>query len=194
MNKHQLFDAIGQVDDDLILAADRPAVHRRKKSAYWMPAVSAAACAGLLMLGVVGWRAVRSGDVLAHSNAAVTADGAPETAAATAPDDTMLQAANPYADEGSENEAAKDAGSRIALAAQRAVMLEGTVYYDTGTVSNTDANAAPDGTITSTVDDLSFPEEDGQSNFGTGYAYRYGSTDGTLEVLIDGEWHIFAAD
>ena len=52
MNERQLFDAIGRVDDDLILAADRPAVRRRKKPVYWMPALSAAACAGLLMVGV----------------------------------------------------------------------------------------------------------------------------------------------
>ena len=30
MNERQLFEAIGRVDDDLILAADRPAVRRRK--------------------------------------------------------------------------------------------------------------------------------------------------------------------
>ena len=46
----------------------------------------------------------------------------------------------------------------------------------------------------STVDSDSFPTEDGQSNFGTGYAYRYGSENGTLEVQIDGEWWIFAAN
>lgn len=37
MNERQLFEAIGRVDDDLILAADRPAVRRRKKPVYWMP-------------------------------------------------------------------------------------------------------------------------------------------------------------
>ena len=41
MNERQLFEAIGQVDDDLILAADRPAVRRRKKPVYWMPAALA---------------------------------------------------------------------------------------------------------------------------------------------------------
>ena len=35
MNERQLFEAIGRVDDDLILAADRPAVRRRKKPVYW---------------------------------------------------------------------------------------------------------------------------------------------------------------
>ena len=57
MNERQLFEAIGRVDDDLILAADHPAVRRRKKPVYWMPALSAAAGAGLRMGGVAGWRA-----------------------------------------------------------------------------------------------------------------------------------------
>ena len=114
-----------------------------------------------------------------------------------------MSAASPYADEGSspvENstdgtyKAEDSAESSIAIAPAHAVMLEGVIYYDTCTVSGTDAKTAPDGTITSTVDSDSFPTEDGQSNFGTGYAYRYGSENGTLEVQIDGEWWIFAAN
>lgn len=161
MNERQLFEAIGRVDDDLILAADRPAVRRRKKPVYWMPALSVAACAGLLMVGVAGWRAGSSKNDFI------------ENAAAAAEDSTE---------------------SSIAIAPAHAVMLEGVIYYDTCTVSGTDAKAAPDGTITSTVDSDSFPTEDGQSNFGTGYAYRYGSENGTLEVQIDGEWWIFTAN
>ena len=205
MNERQLFEAIGQVDDDLILAADQPVVRRRKRPVYWLPAVSAAACAGLLMVGVVGWRAGNDKSNLMESSAAMAEERAAETApeAAAAPDESLVSAANPYAeDEGSPVEgstggtykAADSADSSIAIAPAHAVMLEGTLYYETATVSDTDANAAPDGTITSTVDADSFPTEDGQSNFGTGYAYRYGSADGTLEVLIDGEWWIFAAN
>ena len=193
MNERQLFEAIGQVDDDLILAADRPAVRRRKKPVYWMPALSVAACAGLLMVGVVGWRAGSSkGDLM--ESAAVTAEGASEQPeAATAPDEAMVGSANPFAeDNGVPVE--DSAESSIALAPAHAVMLEGVVYYDTCAISNTDPSAVPDGTITSAVDDQSFPTEDGQSNFGTGYAYRYGSADGTVEVLIDGVWWIFAAN
>ena len=200
MNERQLFDAIGQVDDDLILAADRPAVRRRKKPVYWMPALSAAACAGLLLVGVVGWRAGNSKNDFVESTAAA-AETAPEAAAA--PDEPLMSAVSPYADEGSSPadggtdstyKAGDSAESSIAIAPARAVMLEGVVYFDTAAVSDTDADAVPDGTITSTVDSDSFPTEDGQSNFGTGYAYRYGSEDGTLEVLIDGEWWIFAAN
>ena len=203
MNERQLFEAIGQVDDDLILAADRPAVRRRKKPVYWMPALSVAACAGLLMVGVVGWRAGSSkGDPM--ESAAVAAEGASEQAeAAAAPDEAMVGSANPFAeDNGAPVEGSADgtykaqdsAESSIALAPAHAVMLEGVVYYDTCAISDTDPSAAPDGTITSAVDDQSFPAEDGQSNFGTGYAYRYGSADGTVEVLIDGVWWIFAAN
>ena len=200
MNERQLFDAIGQVDDDLILAADRPAVRRRKKPVYWMPALSVAACAGLLMVGVAGWRAGSSKNDFMES-AAAAAETAPEAAAA--PDEAMVSAANPFAEDegspvegstGSTYKAEDSADSRIAIAPAHAVMLEGVVYFETAAVSDTDPNAAPDGTITSTVDSDSFPTEDGQSNFGTGYAYRYGSEDGTLEVLIDGEWWIFAAN
>lgn len=200
MNERQLFDAIGQVDDDLILAADRPAVRRRKKPVYWMPALSVAACAGLLMVGVAGWRTGSSkGDFV--ESAAAAAETAPEAAAA--PDEPLMSAASPFAAEGSSPvdrstdstyKAEDSADSSIAIAPAHAVMLEGVVYYDTATVSDTDPSAAPDGTITSTVDSDAFPTEDGQSNFGTGYAYRYGSEDGTLEVLMDGEWWIFAAN
>ena len=190
MNERQLFEAIGRVDDDLILAADRPAVRRRKKPVYWMPALSVAACAGLLMVGVAGWRAGSSKNDFIES-AAAAAETAPEAAAA--PDEPLMSAASPYADEGS-SPVEDSTESSIAIVPAHAVMLEGVIYYDTCTVSGTDAKAAPDGTITSTVDSDSFPTEDGQSNFGTGYDYRYGSENGTLEVQIDGEWWIFAAN
>lgn len=204
MNERQLFEAIGQVDDDLILAADRPVVRRRKKPVYWMPALSVAACAGLLMVGVVGWRAGSSkGDLMESSAAMAEERSAEQPEAAAAPNEAMAGSANPFAeDNGAPVEGSADgtykaqdsAESSIAIAPAHAVMLEGVVYYDTCAISDTDPSAAPDGTITSAVDDQSFPAEDGQSNFGTGYAYRYGSADGTVEVLIDGVCWIFAAN
>ena len=204
MSERQLFEAIGQVDDDLILAADRPVVRRRKEPVYWMPALSVAACAGLLMVGVVGWRAGSSKGNLMESSAAMAEErSAEQPEAAAAPNEAMAGSANPFAeDNGSPVEGSADgtykaqdsAESSIAIAPAHAVMLEGVVYYDTCAISDTDPSAVPDGTITSAVDDQSFPAEDGQSNFGTGYAYRYGSADGTVEVLIDGVWWIFAAN
>ena len=135
MNERQLFEAIGRADDDLILAADRPAVRRRKKPVYWMPALSVAACAGLLMVGVAGWRAGSSKNDFMES-AAAAAETAPEASAA--PDEPLMSAASPYADEGSspvENstdgtyKAEDSAESSIAIAPAHAVMLEGCLLY-----------------------------------------------------------------
>ena len=34
--------------------------------------------------------------------------------------------------------------------------------------------------------------DDNQSNFGTGYGYQYGETEGTIEIYMDDMWRIFA--
>lgn len=89
MTARELFEAIGQVDDDLILAADAP-VHRRPAVRVWVRrALPAAACLCVMLLGGVAlgrsglFRAGSSAP--AESSAAVTYEAAPDTAAA-APD------------------------------------------------------------------------------------------------------------
>ena len=89
MTARELFEAIGQVDDDLILAADAP-VHRRPAVRVWVRrALPAAACLCVMLLGSVAlgrsglFRAGSSAP--AESSAAVTYEAAPDTAAA-APD------------------------------------------------------------------------------------------------------------
>ncbi len=67
------------------------------------------------------------------------------------------------------------------------VVVDGVLYKDTGKISTELRCGMMDGEITSTVDTV--PAEDDQSNFGTGYGYQYGMSG--IEVLIDGEWHIF---
>lgn len=67
------------------------------------------------------------------------------------------------------------------------VVVDGVLYKDTGKISTELRCGMMDGKITSTVDTV--PAEDDQSNFGTGYGYQYGMS--CVEVLIDGEWHIF---
>lgn len=71
------------------------------------------------------------------------------------------------------------------------VMVNGKLYYDTGEESTVDGRCGtPDGEITSTVDGSEVPEEDNQSNFGTGFTYQYGSDD-TLEIFMNDKWVIF---
>lgn len=75
------------------------------------------------------------------------------------------------------------------------VMVNGTLYLDTGHESKIEARCGVmDGEITSQVDRNKQPSVDDQSNFGTGYGYQYGATEGTIELFMNGKWWIFATE
>ena len=75
------------------------------------------------------------------------------------------------------------------------VMVNGTLYLDTGHESKIEARCdVMDGEITSQVDGSKQPTVDDQSNFGTGYGYQYGTTEGTIELFMNGKWWIFATE
>lgn len=75
------------------------------------------------------------------------------------------------------------------------VMVNGTLYLDTGHESKIEARCGVmDGEITSQVDGSKQPTVDDQSNFGTGYGYQYGATEGTIELFMNGRWWIFATE
>ena len=48
--------------------------------------------------------------------------------------------------------------------------------------------------ITSTVAGYEAPTENDQSNFGTGFKYRYGETEGTIEINMNHRCCIFATE
>ena len=75
------------------------------------------------------------------------------------------------------------------------VMVDGVLYLDTGH-NNTDIRkcGTPDGEITSEVDGSEKPTANDQSNFGTGYGYQYGATEGTIEIYMNDKWCIFATE
>lgn len=71
------------------------------------------------------------------------------------------------------------------------VMVNDTYYYDTNIESTRpDRSAGMDGEITSDVEGWEIPQENDQSNFGTGYGYQI-IDDHTLEIQINGKWIIF---
>ena len=75
------------------------------------------------------------------------------------------------------------------------VMVDGKLYLDTGfDASGEERCGMMDGTIDSTVSGSEKPTKNNQSNFGTGYSYQTGGTLGTIEVLIDDNWRIFATE
>ena len=196
MTERELFEAIGHLDDDLILAADAPVKKRRRPPVYWRSFAAAAACACIFLGGVTVWQ--RS--AIPH-DAVMLSDQLPETAAAeAAPDKTMADTAAPQTVSGAEaNEGAavKDtqdtAESSTALGVARCVQLDGVRYFESPAQIDFAANRDPDGVIADSVAHDAFPETDGCSNFGTGYSYWL-TGENSIVVEIDREYLLFEAN
>lgn len=197
MTERELFEAIGRVDDDLILAADAPVKKRRKPPVYWRQLVSVAACACIFLGGVAVWQSDGFRKANMTSEAAASAADVPEAAAETAPapDMPMLDAAAPQAADADEGAAVEkdSAASGIALGLAQCVQIDGVLYFDTGSAVDCPPDRGADGVIETSVDRDAFPETDGCSNFGTGYSY-WVSGDGVVIVEIDGAYWEFMAN
>lgn len=74
---------------------------------------------------------------------------------------------------------------------ERIIKVKSTLYYDTGEKSTELRCGMMDGQITSYVAKDQIPTEENQANFEGAEGYQYGR-DYTIEVPINGEWHIFA--
>lgn len=197
MTERELFEAIGHVDDDLILAADAPVKKRRKPPVYWRQLVSVAACACIFLGGVAVWQSDGFRKANMTSEAAAFAADVPEAAAETAPapDMPMLDAAAPQAADADEGAAVEkdSAASGIALGLAQCVQIDGVLYFDTGSAVDYPPDRGADGVIETSVDRDAFPETDGCSNFGTGYSY-WVTGDGVVIVEIDGAYWEFMAN
>ena len=198
MTERELFEAIGHVDDDLILAADAPVKKRRRVvHLHWQQVVSVAACACIVLGGVAVWQSDGFRKANMTSEAAAFAADAPEAAAETAPapDMPMLDAAAPQAADADEGAAVEkdSAASGIALGLAQCVQIDGVLYFDTGSAVDCPPDRGADGVIETSVDRDAFPETDGCSNFGTGYSY-WVTGDNAVVVEMDGEYCEFEAN
>lgn len=197
MTERELFEAIGHVDDDLILAADVPVKKPRKPPVYWRQLVSVAACACIFLGGMAVWQSDGFRKANMTSEAAAFAADVPEAAAETAPapDMPMLDAAAPQAADADEGAAVEkdSAASGIALGLAQCVQIDGVLYFDTGSAVDSPPDRGADGVIETSVDRDAFPETDGCSNFGTGYSY-WVTEDGVVIVEIDGAYWEFMAN
>lgn len=198
MTERELFEAIGHVDDDLILAADAPVKKRRRVvHLHWQQVVSVAACACIFLGGVAVWQSDGFRKANMTSEAAAFAADAPEAAAETAPapDMPMLDAAAPQAADADEGAAVEkdSAASGIALGLAQCVQIDGVLYFDTGSAVDCPPDRGADGVIETSVDRDAFPETDGCSNFGTGYSY-WVTGDGVVIVEMDGAYWEFMAN
>lgn len=122
MTTRELWDAIGMVDDDLILEADRPPL--RKVRPLWLR-TAAPLAAGLLLVAGSALALHRTGfELVGGSDSAMAAAGAPENAEA-APRDAVLPE-NTMLTEGTAD-AAQNGGEPIA---GEAPLVEATVALD----------------------------------------------------------------
>ena len=169
-----MFEAIGHLDDDLILAADAPV-----KSAAGRRCTGAACRRSRLCLHLF-----RRHNGLAaqcyppHDAVMLSAQPSEAVAAEAAPDEAMADTAAPQtagdaeANEGAAAQSAQDtAESSIALGVARCVQLDGVRYFESPAQIDFAANRDPDGVIADSVARDAFPETDGCSNFGAGYSY-----------------------
>lgn len=74
------------------------------------------------------------------------------------------------------------------------VMVDGVLYLDTGHNGTYVTGDTYDREITSAVQGYEQPTENDQSNFGTGYKYRYGEREGTIEIEMNSLCRIFATE
>ena len=197
VTERELFEAIGHVDDDLILAADAPVKKRRRVvHLHWQQVVSVAACACIVLGGAAVWRSGALHKSSIAGEVAMAAD-VPEAAAETAPapDMPMLDAAAPQAADADEGAAVEkdSAASGIALGLAQCVQIDGVLYFDTGSAVDCPPDRGADGVIETSVDRDAFPETDGCSNFGTGYSY-WVTGDNAVVVEIDGAYWEFMAN
>lgn len=70
------------------------------------------------------------------------------------------------------------------------VKVDGTTYTDTGYENAMVTCGTADGEIKTTVDGKSMPENNDESNFGTGYGYQVWEK-GYINVEIEGRWILF---
>ena len=196
MTERELFEAIGHLDDDLILAADAPVKKRRRPPVYWRGFAAAAACACIFLGGITVWQ--RS--AIPH-DAVMLSDQLPETAAAeAAPDEALADTAAPQtagdaeANEGAAAKGTQDAAeSSTALGVARCVPLAGARYFESPDQLAFAATRAPDGVIADSVACDASPETDGCSNFGAGYSYWING-ENSIVVEIDREYLLFEAN
>ncbi|MBR1854580.1 MAG: hypothetical protein IJ794_15800 [Lachnospiraceae bacterium] len=110
-----------------------------------------------------------------------------------ASEESATEQANAQVDANAADEQQEEMGVTKRSVPERMVMAKGTLYVDTGYVSGIWGRCGNlDGNIDTVISSVEIPVEDGQANFEAA-GWQMGFEEDTIEVPIDGEFCIFAA-
>ena len=196
MNAEYLLDAVGFVDDDLLREAEE--YHRPRRD--YRPWIGlAASFAVVLTLGYALTHLGMGGGAAPENQASGGAASAPAgsyggageypPAPAEGPDGSAPQSGEDRPASSSPDAAAPQEPGAAEGDYCAAIMVDGVVYWSTGTPLAVEVDEGAVRTAVSYTDGQ--PEEDGQTNFDRGLTARYAMTDVGLVVLIDQEWVLF---
>ena len=131
MTERELFEAIGHLDDDLILAADAPVKKRRRPPVYWRSFAAAAACACIFLGGITVWqRSAIPHDAVMLSASRLRLRQPRQPPMRRWPTRRPQTAGDAEANEGAAAQSAQDnAESSTALGVARCVQLDGVRYF-----------------------------------------------------------------
>lgn len=140
---------------------------------------------------VIGLSACTSGSTQVQDEQQVEAESNVSDGGSTQSEDTTgLLISNSKKDDDEQqgvNESSQKATPR------RAVMVNGVLYLDTGYVSGVGGRCGTlDGNITSVIDKMDIPDEDGEANF-EAEGWQVGFEENTIDIPIDNDWYIFGA-
>lgn len=203
MTSEHLLDAMGLLDDDLIQQAEdyRPGARSSGRRA-WM---SLAACFALVLILGYGLTHLRMGGSSSQPGAAnggaqnaptssAPAAGAPTSGEPAPADGEQDVPAGEGENSCPEAPASPDIQGGLpnglpAGSFRPAIMVDGTLYYSTGTPIPGEVDESAIRQVTAYINTL--PQMDGQTNFSEDLSARYAVTDLGVVVLIEDEWILF---
>jgi len=183
MTSEFLLEALGLLDDGLILDAERRTV---KKAVPLPKLLGWAAC--LAVVAVLGYGVTHLGMGGGNSAAPASSKPAASAPAASTPAADAPTAGEPAAGQyGSAGGVDKPQGG-LTGAPRPALMADGILYWSTGRQIPVEPDPGAIETSDSYTDGE--PSENGQNNFSR-ESVSYAQIDMGLAVLIDGEWVLF---
>lgn len=173
MKKEDLFETINDIDEKYVKMTDT--YKPKKKTAVWLKWVATAACLCLVVSGVLVMVQINKNNTMTGSS---TMTGDPIK---------PVDESNSNQDESNNIPGAAHTENAV-VEYPALIMVHGILYYDSAELSAEGAQGEYDGIIDSKCEG-DIPTEDNQSNFGTGYGYKVHQE--KIDVLIDGDWHVF---